>query len=152
MERVWKASVDAIVEENGNSQALLLPCLHAIQKEENFIPPEAVNYLKEKLGVATAEIYGVITFYDMFTEKKLGGNVIRVCNSPSCHINDSKMIIETIYDELGIKDGETTADGKFTLEEVSCLGMCDISPAMTVNDDVFGDLSEEKVREIVKSR
>ncbi|MCK4859341.1 MAG: NADH-quinone oxidoreductase subunit NuoE [Candidatus Omnitrophica bacterium] len=146
----WKAKVDEIIEKQGKTRNALLPCLKIIQEEISYISEEAINYLRERLDVSSVDIYGTITFYGMLTTQKQGEYVIRMCNSLPCYLNGSQKIIKILEDELGIKSGKTTSDGKFTLELVSCLGLCDKAPAMMVNKEIYGNLNEERLKQIIK--
>lgn len=148
----WKAKVDEIIKELGKTRSVLLPCLEAIQQEAAYIPEAAIIYLREKLDVPSVDVYGVITFYGMLTTKKQGKYVIRVCDSLPCYLNGSRKVIEVLEDELGIKSGGTTSDEKFTLETVSCLGLCDKAPAMMVNEEIYENLTDKKVRDIIKTK
>ncbi len=147
---VWKGKVDKIIDKLGKIKNAILPCLEAVQQEVSYIPQEAITYLRRKLNVPAIDIYGVITFYGMLTIAKQGKYIIRVCNSLPCYLNGFQTIIKVLKDELKIKNGETTSDGKFTLEETACLGLCDKAPAMIINDGVYGNLTEKKVRNIIK--
>lgn len=146
----WKEKVDEIIEKQGKTKIALLPCLKIIQEEISYIPEEAINYLRERLDVSSVDIYGTITFYGMLTTQKQGKYVIRMCNSLPCYLNGSQKMIKILEDELGVKNGKTTPDGKFTLELVSCLGLCDKAPAMMVNKEIYGNLSEERIKEVIK--
>lgn len=148
----WQENVDRIIEDIGESEGALLPCLQAVQQEVSCIPKEAISYLRDRLDVPAVNIYGVITFYGMLTSGQQGTYVLRVCDSLPCYLNGSKMIIETLEDELGIKSGETTPDGMFSLQTVACLGLCDKPPAMMVNKEIHGNLTEAKVRSIIHSK
>ncbi|MBT3394188.1 MAG: NAD(P)H-dependent oxidoreductase subunit E [Waddliaceae bacterium] len=152
MTQEWKKEVDAIIAEKGSNSKALMPCLHAIQKKDRYISREAITFLRKALSVNPIDIYGVITFYGMYTTEKQGENVIRVCRSLPCSLGGHKDVADAIREELGIGDGETTADGKFTFEEVSCLGLCDKAPAVIVNEEVFENMTAEKVRELIKGR
>nr|CBH37508.1 putative Fe-only hydrogenase [uncultured archaeon] len=151
-EKSWKADVDEIINDIGKSEAALLQCLEAVQRDVGYITQDAITYLRDELDVPSVEIYGVMTFYGMLTAEQQGKYVIRVCNSLPCYLNGSKMIIETLENELGIKSGETAEDANFTLETVACLGLCDNAPAMIINREIYGNLTEEKVKEIIKAK
>jgi NADH-quinone oxidoreductase subunit E len=129
----------------------LLPILHYIQKMYAYIPEEAVVHIAEYVGTTPADIYGVITFYGLFSTSLKGKYIVRVCVSPPCVVMDTHVIVETIKKILKIKEGETTPDNLFTLELVSCLGLCDKAPAMMINNDIYGDLTSEKVKDILHS-
>ncbi len=127
----------------------LIPCLHAAQRCERHISKDAVDFLAHAIGINKAEVYGVATFYHMFSTEPLGENTIRVCSSLPCHIKGKDQVIETIEKELGISVGETTPDGSITLLADPCMGLCDIAPAMVINEQPFGNLTPERVLEIL---
>ncbi len=128
----------------------LIPALHALQELcGNHLPEEAVRQLADGLRVPLNQAFGVATFYTMFSVKTRGKHVIRVCDSPPCHLLDSASIVEILEDELGVTVGETTHDRTFTLELTSCLGVCAVAPAMMINDEVYGNLTRDKIPEIL---
>jgi NADH-quinone oxidoreductase E subunit len=128
----------------------VIPALHALQElYGNYLPEEAVRQLAEGLRLPVNQVFGVATFYTMFSVKPRGENIIRVCESPPCHLIGAQSIIEILEDELGIGIGETTRDGRFTLELTSCLGVCAVAPAMMVNGEVYGNLTRDKIPEIL---
>jgi NADH:ubiquinone oxidoreductase subunit E len=94
-------------------------------------------------------VYGVATFYTMYSLKPRGRNLIRVCQSPPCHLLGSTTVAKELMRQLGIAFGETTADKRFTLEMSSCLGVCGVAPAMMVNDEVYGNLTPELIAEVI---
>jgi len=125
--------------------------LHDIQDThpQHYISEEAVDAVAKYLNVPPNHIYGVLTFYTMYSTKPRGKNIIRLCESPPCYIKGSENILRKLKILLGVETGETTKDGLFTLELCACLGVCGNAPVMMVNNDVYGDLTEEKVEEIV---
>ena len=129
----------------------LLYILHDIQDHhpQHYIPEEAVQVVAEYLNIPTNHIYGVLTFYTMYSTKPRGKNIIRLCESPPCYIKGSTNILRKLKMLLGVNTGETTKDGLFTLELCTCLGVCGNAPVMMINEDVYGDLTEEKVEEII---
>jgi NADH-quinone oxidoreductase E subunit len=128
----------------------VIPALYALQElYGNHLPEEALRQLAEGLGVPVNQVFGVATFYTMFSVRPRGENIIRVCESPPCHLMHAQSIIEILEDELGIRVGETTSDGRFTLELTSCLGVCAVAPAMMVNGEVYGNLTRDKIPEIL---
>jgi len=116
----------------------------------NFIPPEAVEIVAKECGVPLSKVYEVLTFYTMFSTKPRGKYIIRVCASLPCHVTGGREIVETLKEVLGIDFGETTEDGLFTLEKTSCLGLCGVSPVIMINEDFYGNLTPERVREIIE--
>jgi NADH-quinone oxidoreductase subunit E len=130
----------------------LIYILHEIQNShpQHYISEEAVQTVAEYLGVPANHIYGVLTFYTMYSTKPRGQNIIRLCESPPCYIKCSENILHKLMTLLDIEVGETTKDGCFTLELCACLGVCGNAPVMMINNDVYGDLTEEKVEEIIE--
>jgi NADH-quinone oxidoreductase E subunit len=130
----------------------LIYILHEIQNShpQHYISEEAVQTVAEYLGVPANHIYGVLTFYTMYSTKPRGQNIIRLCESPPCYIKGSENILHKLMTLLDIEVGETTKDGCFTLELCACLGVCGNAPVMMINNDVYGDLTEEKVEEIIE--
>ena len=130
---------------------ILLEKMHNIQDTYGFIPEGEIDDLAEEFDMPRAKIYGVIRFYSMFYTEPTGKYIIRVCDSLSCHINDSEDIVATIKDYLDIEDGETTENKKFTLEVVECLGYCGEGPVMMVNDEIYTHVNPNMALEILKN-
>jgi len=129
----------------------LLVLLEEAQGKFGCVPEEFITEIAQSLNISKSEVYGVATFYSFLSTRPLGRYVIRVCKSLPCYLKNSQMIIESVGKELGIKPGETTPDGKFSLELTNCIGACDKAPAMLINSDVHGDLTPKKVSQILKS-
>lgn len=127
----------------------IIEAYHAVQKEYSYIPEEAVFYAAEVFDVPKAKAYGVATFYSYLKVGKRGKNVIRICESAPCHVAGAAEVIAALEKELGIKMGETTADGKFTLELTECVGQCQGTPVITVNSKPYVDVSADKVAAIL---
>lgn len=139
-----------IIEKYPNKKAALIPILHIFQEKFGFINSEMEKYIAGILEISPSSVREVTDFYTMFKRKNLGKYHIMICSSISCHLLGSKRIADFIKERLGISPGEITKDGKFSLEEVSCLGYCDISPVIMINDEVYGNLTLEKVDKIFK--
>ena len=101
-------------------------------------------------NIPESAIFGVITFYSQFRLRPMGRNMIRLCAGTACHVSGSKLLIETVQDELGIEVGDTTPDGLFTLFTVACLGCCSLAPVMMVNQETHGSLTPASVRKIIR--
>jgi len=129
----------------------VLVMLEEAQYEAGSVSETRIAEVAESLNISQSEVYGVATFYSFLSVKPLGRNVIRVCKSLPCYLKNSQMIIESIAAELSIKPGETTPDMKFSFELTNCIGACDKAPAMLVNSDVHGDLTPEKIAQVLKS-
>lgn len=131
-------------------QELLLPLLKKIQKKEGHISEKALKKLSKKTGIPIVRIYAAATFYSMLHTDKQGEYIIEICDSPSCYLNGSLNLIKFIEKQIKIKSGETTKDKKFSLHICSCIGCCDKAPAMRINGKVYGSLTEEKIKNILK--
>jgi NADH-quinone oxidoreductase subunit E len=127
----------------------LIPLLQSAQETYGYIPESAIDYISEIVGIPSAEIYGVITFYSQFRLKPMGKNIIKVCDGTACHVNASTMIIRAIESELQIGNDETTEDGLFTLQKVACLGCCSLSPVIMINDETYGRLTPKKAQQLL---
>jgi len=146
-----KGIIESVRKERLEERDILINVLHKMQKHfNNFIPPEAVEIVAKECGVPLSKVYEVLTFYTMFSTKPRGKYIIRVCESLPCHVTGGREIVETLKEVLGIDFGETTEDGLFTLEKTSCLGLCGVSPVIMINEDFYGNLTPERVREIIE--
>ena len=129
---------------------MLIEVLRAVQPiTSNCITEEVASVIADCMDIPRAKIYGVSTFYAFFSQKPRGIHIIRMCRSAPCHVKGAKAVIEAFEDSLGIKVGETTEDGLFTLEYCECLGMCDGSPNIMVDDDVITNVSPNQVPNIL---
>src|SRR3989338_7075775 len=125
--------------------------LKEAQSQFGYIPEKSIMEIAQSLDLPVSEIYGVATFYSFLAVRPLGRNVIRVCASLPCYLKHSEMIIDALGNALGIKFGETTNDGRFSLEFTNCIGACDIAPAMLINGELHGNLTPDKIEQILKS-
>lgn len=128
----------------------LIPLLQSAQDSYGYIPEKAIYYISELVGIPSAEIYGVITFYSQFRLKPLGKYVIRICEGTACHVNGAKTILRALQNELGISIEETSDDGFFSLLSVACLGCCSISPVIMINEKVYGKLTPNMIKKIIR--
>jgi NADH-quinone oxidoreductase subunit E len=129
----------------------LLGILHDIQdaSEAHYLSDADLRAVADFLGLAYSFVYGVATFYTMYSLKPRGRHLIRVCQSPPCHLLGATTVSRELIRLLGINFGETSADKLFTLEMSSCLGVCGVAPAMMVNDQVYGNLTPELIAEVI---
>jgi NADH-quinone oxidoreductase subunit E len=146
----WEA-LDRIIDEHREEPGALIPLLQQAQGLYGFLPREVLLHISEKTGIPRSQIYGVATFYAQFYLQRRGKCIVRQCDGTACHVRGAGKIVEAIEQELGIKDGETTPDYKFTFEVVYCLGSCGLSPVAVVNDQVLGRLVPEKMIQVLKS-
>lgn len=123
----------------------LIQAYHAVQKEMNYLPEEAIKTAAEIFNLPVKEAYGVATYYAYFSVQPRGKYVIRICESAPCHIAGAAEVIAALEKELGIKVGETTADGQFTLELTQCVGQCQDTPVITVNCQPYAADHADKI-------
>ena len=129
----------------------LLEMIKEEQEKSGYVSKAAMAEMATSLGVSVGEVYGVTTFYSFLSTQPLGRHVIRICKSVPCFLQGGEMLAAAIEKELGIGPGETTVDGRFTVELTNCIGACDQAPAMRVDDEVYGNLTSEKIRESLQS-
>jgi NADH-quinone oxidoreductase subunit E len=135
----------------GRGRENLLALLKGEQRKSGSLSKEFMAEVAKSLAIPVSEVYAVATFYTFLSTRPLGRNVIRVCKSVPCYLKNSQIIIESLEKELGISPGETTPDGRFSLELVNCIGACDKAPAMLVNSQVHGSLTPGNIARILKS-
>jgi NADH-quinone oxidoreductase subunit E len=144
--------VAAIAAKWRDRPDMLIPVLHEVQTiAGNCIPKEVAMTVAREMRIPLAQIYSAATFYSFFSLEKRGKVLIRLCRTAPCHVKGTKETLSAFEQALGIKAGETTPDGLFTLETCECIGACDVSPAALVDDTVYGHLTPDKVRELVAS-
>ena len=142
--------IEPVLDEYAGIKGSLITILQHTQDIYGYLPKEAIEKISEATGIATSEIMGVGTFYTQFRFQPVGKYLIMLCQGTACHVNSSELILQTIKDELGIDDGETTDDGLFSLKCVACLGCCSLSPVMMINDNTYGSLTPDKTKKILK--
>jgi NADH-quinone oxidoreductase E subunit len=125
------------------SRSAVMPALHIVQQEEGYITAEGLQAIAEVLNMTTDDVESVATFYTMYYQQPKGKKVIKVCNSISCYLRNCDSLIEHLQQRLGIKPGETTPDGKYTLMTVECLASCSTAPALQVNDEFYENVTPE---------
>ena len=123
----------------------LIQMLNAVQEHYGYVPREAQKALSEFLGISMAEIYGVVTFYSRFSLEPQGKYKLSVCLGTACYVKGSQALLDKIEDVLGIKNGDVTKDGKFSISACRCVGACGLAPVLTVGEDVHGRLTKADV-------
>jgi NADH-quinone oxidoreductase subunit E len=146
-----EAEIDAHIAKYPVPRSAILPLMFIVQRERGYLDPAGVLYLANRLAVRVTDIWEVATFYSMIHTSPLGKYHIQVCRTLSCTIMGAGKITEHCAKKLGIKVGETTADGRFTLSEVECLGSCGTAPMFQINFDYHEDLTPEKVDQILNA-
>ena len=132
------------------SKGALIPILHDVQDIYGYLPEEVLQLVSEEISVPMPEIYGVATFYSIFSLKPKGEQVIRVCLGTACYVKGAQLIIDKLSELLNVAVGNTTEDGKFTLEATRCLGACGLAPVMTIGEKVYGRLTPDDIPGILK--
>ncbi|MBQ4569040.1 MAG: NADH-quinone oxidoreductase subunit NuoE [Ruminococcus sp.] len=138
-----------VLSEYKDTKGSLITILQKAQDIYGYLPTDVIYHVAEKTGNTPAKVMGVATFYTQFRLQPVGKYLIMLCQGTACHVNGSERIEAAICEELGIKDGETTADGLFTLKCVACLGCCSLSPVMMINEETYGSLTPEKAISIL---
>jgi len=133
----------------GFESTLVMPCLHRVQKERGYVADEDIVDLVKYLGVPRMQIEQVLSYYTMFRRKPIGRWHLQACRNVTCSMRGSERLVDALARKLGIKPGETTADGRFTLSEVECLGSCGTAPVVMVNTAYHENLSIEKLDELL---
>ncbi|MBQ7203685.1 MAG: NADH-quinone oxidoreductase subunit NuoE [Eubacterium sp.] len=141
--------LDGVLDKYADVQGSLITILQHTQDIYGYLPKEAIELISDKTGIAASEIMGVGTFYTQFRFEPVGKYLIMLCQGTACHVNSSELILQTIKEELGIDDGQTTEDGLFSLKCVACLGCCSLSPVMMINEDTYGSLTPDKTIKIL---
>lgn len=141
--------VTGLVEEHGRKRENLLPILQGVIEKERSVSDFAMVEIAKQMGISAADVYGTATFYSFMDTEPRGEYVIRICKTITCFMKGKNQILLALEDALKIKLGETTPDRKFTLLETNCLGWCHKAPAMLINDEIYTDLTIEKVHEVI---
>ena len=149
MEQKLKQEVKEILEKYTEAKDNLIPILNEVQVKYGYIPQIAQKEISEYLKIPRADVYGVITFYSRFTLKPKGKYAISVCLGTACFVKGSEKIMERLKQRLKIKEGETTPDGKFSIDSTRCVGACGIAPVFTVNGEVYGRATVKKLDEVL---
>lgn len=148
--------IQRLVQHHGARRAEVIPILNEINETFGYIPVEAlgkirrlINSPEEGLFLADSQLYATASFYSMFSLTPTGKHIIRFCESAPCHVVGAREVIEAIKNHLGIQVGETTEDNQFTLLTTSCIGVCSVGPVFLVDDEIYGNVTPERVPEIL---
>ena len=129
----------------------LIAALRRTQSDQNYLPESALRQIGDELGLPMSRIYEVVTFYDEFSLERRGRHNVCVCRGSACGVKGGKDVIAAAGEVLGIAAGETSEDYEYTLDTVSCFGNCAVAPAMLVDQDLYGDLTPERVKSILRN-
>jgi NADH-quinone oxidoreductase subunit E len=140
-----KAKYEWLLTRYPTKEAALLPVLHLAQEVWGWISPEVVHYVGELLDLSPAQVFGVVSFYNMYNQKPVGKYHLQVCTNLSCMVGRAYDIYEHLCERLHVNPGETTTDGKYTVVEVECLGSCGTAPVVQVNNDYHESMNVEKM-------
>lgn len=128
-----------------------IPVLQAVQNVYGYLPEETFSIIEEEMGIPSSKAYGVATFYAQFRLSPVGKHIVKLCDGTACHVKGSQTLLSSLRDHLGLKDSDSTEDGTFTLEIVACLGCCSLAPVMMIDDVTYGNLTIEKMKDIIES-
>ena len=149
-ENVDLSLLEDVLVHYADIKGSLITILQKTQEIYGYIPMDAVYHISARTGLTPAKILGVATFYSQFRFQAVGKYLIMICKGTACYVNGAERIIEAVKEELGIGDNETTSDGLFSLSLVSCLGCCSLAPVMMINEDTYGSLTPDKVKQILR--
>jgi len=145
------SAIDAILEKHGPAEQSLIAVLKDIQNQYGYLPQEALRHVSEKLAVPLSKIFCIATFYSSFSLEPQGKNVISVCQGTACHMKKGGEVVSSLTRALKLdSDRKTSPDGAFTVEKVRCMGCCSIAPALQVNGEHYGQVTQNSVANILR--
>jgi NADP-reducing hydrogenase subunit HndA len=144
-----EAELLKVIEEKKNDKGALMPILQKAQEIYGYLPIEVQAIISDNTGIPLEKIYGVVTFYAQFSLYPKGEYTISVCLGTACYVKGSQALLDKIEDELGIKNGDVTKDGKFSISACRCVGACGLAPVIMVGDDVYGRLTPDEIPGII---
>ncbi|WP_423738998.1 NAD(P)H-dependent oxidoreductase subunit E [Clostridium gallinarum] len=143
--------LELFIQKGNDDESSLIAVLHHAQNLYGYLGREVQEYVANRLNIPLSKVYGVITFYSYFSTEPKGKYVISICIGTACFVRGAKDILEDFKKVLGIKEGETTKDGLFTLDTLRCVGSCAIAPVVLVNDKVYGRFAKSQVNELINN-
>ena len=149
MEKGVTAVVEELIERYGDTQEALVEILRDMNQQKGYLDQESLDAIAQRLELPPSTVYSVASFYSLISLKPLGKHVIRFCEDAPCHVAGGREIWEALEREIGVPFGETTLDGQWSLLATSCIGACAVGPVMMIDDDIYGNLTVERVREIL---
>ena len=146
-----KEKVGRVLQKYQHDSSVLVDILHDIQAEIGYLPKDVLEEASQALGVPLSRVYSMATFFKAFSLEPRGRHLINVCLGTACHVRGAVKVMEKIEQTLGIKTGETTADLKFTLERVNCVGACALGPMVIIGEDYHGEMTPDTVSSVLKN-
>ena len=143
------AELEAYISETKDMEGALIPVMQKAQELFGYLSFETMELISDRLDVPVADIYGVATFYALFSLTPKGDHVISVCTGTACYVKGAQAVLDEVKKQLGIGSGETTPDGKFSIQDTRCLGCCGLAPVMVINNDVYGRLEPADIKDIL---
>lgn len=148
-EESW-VKIDAIIQEYKNTPGSVIGVLRMSQDLVGYLPVPVIDYIAQGMNLPSSQVYGVATFYSLFSLKPKGKHVIKACTGTACYVKGIKEVLSHISNKYGIKEGETMPDRRFSIEGVRCLGACGLAPVMIVSEDIHGNLKPDEVINILE--
>jgi NADH-quinone oxidoreductase subunit E len=146
-----KKSVKDIIKKYGGDKTAMIAILQDVQEENRYLPKEALSSISKQMDVPLTRIYEIATFYNAFSLKPRGKNLIEVCAGTACHVQGAARLMDRMERDLAIKCGETTKDKMFSLEEVRCLGCCSLAPVVRISGNIHPNLTQDEIPKILKN-
>ena len=142
-------ALDRVIEEHIQEPGALMPVLQGAQEIFGCVPIDVQKYIAQALHTTLSDVYGVATFYSQFSLQPKGEYLVSVCLGTACYVKGSQKVLDKLSEVLNVEVGQTTADGRFTLQATRCLGACGLAPVMTINDEVYGRLTPDAIPDII---
>lgn len=143
------AAAKKLIKKYRAKKGAMIPLLQEVQAAYGYVPEAAIRLIAKELSVFPVDIYGILTFYAQFYLTPRGKHIIKVCQGTACHVMGGKELLDYMSGKLGVKEGEPTKDGAFSLERVACLGCCGMAPAVVIDRDFYGRCTIKKLEELV---
>ena len=145
-----KEKIDEIIAANKEEAGAVIPVLRLCQDEVGYLPVELIDYISKGLNIPRSSVFGVATFYSLFSLTPKGRHRIRACLGTACYVKGLKEVMHRVENKYGISDGGTTEDRRFSLEAVRCVGACGLAPVLVVGQDTYGDIKPDNVIDILE--
>lgn len=141
--------VQAAIDRHGDKEDALIPVLNEVNEKLGYLPVDAMSKISQLLRMPDSQLLSTASFYKMLSTKPRGQYVVQFCESAPCHVMGGRKVWQVLQEEMGLNPGETSDDGKWTLLATSCPGLCGVGPVMMVNDDLYGNVTPERISEIL---